>query len=161
MPGPTTDKPHDGTALDAAYRAAHYRIDVDPPLVLHIGEPHPALPSRFPAGGVFVTACNPRSRRLRPVANARRMRALCRAVERLGHAWLPGCGLDPQGQWPDEPSLWVPALSCAAGQRLAHQFGQNALVYCGPDGVPRLIGCVPAPPRHHSGHDSASPVRIC
>ena len=126
-------------ALDAAYRAAHYRIDIDPPLVLRIGAAHPALPALFPHGGVFLTACNPRSRRLRPTANARRLRALRRTVERLGRAWLPGRGLDPLGLWPDEPSLWIPDLPPDEGLRLARRFGQNALVWCGPDAVARLV----------------------
>ncbi|CAM5212411.1 hypothetical protein CDEN61S_03281 [Castellaniella denitrificans] len=130
-------------ALARAYRAAHYRIDTDPPLVLRIGQTHPALRTLFPRGGVFLTACNPRSRRLRPAANARRMRALRRAVERSGLAWLPGRGLDPAGLWPDEPSLWIPALSPDEGLRLARRFGQNALVWCGPDAVARLAWASP------------------
>ncbi|WP_368640625.1 DUF3293 domain-containing protein [Castellaniella ginsengisoli] len=134
-----------GHPLDAAYRAAHYRIETAPPLILRIGQAHPALAARFPHGGVFLTACNPRSRRLRPAANARRMRALCRAVERAGHAWLPGRGLDPHGSWPDEPSLWMPGLPLESGLRLARRFGQNALVWCGPDTVARLVWTGPSP----------------
>lgn len=126
------------SALAQAYRAALYRIDIEPPLVLRIGEAHPALHAQFPRGGVFLTACNPRSRRLRPAANARRLRALQRAVERLGHAWLPGRGMDPRGSWPEEPSLWIPGLSRDAGLQLARRFGQNALVWCGPDTVAHL-----------------------
>ncbi|MFC4299226.1 DUF3293 domain-containing protein [Castellaniella hirudinis] len=129
--------------LTEAYRAALYCIDTDPPVVLRIGRPQPALRSLMPsggeAGGLFLTACNPRSRRLRPAANARRLRALRRAVEGLGYAWRPGRGLDPLGLWPDEPSLWVPGLPLDAGLRLARRFGQNALVQCGPDTVARLV----------------------
>lgn len=129
--------------LTEAYQAAHYRIDADPPIVLRIGQAQPALRSLMPSGsetgGIFLTACNPYSRRLRPAANARRLRALRRAVERLGHAWLPGRGLDPLGQWPDEPSLWIPGLPLDEGLRLARRFGQNALVRCGPDTVARLV----------------------
>lgn len=127
-----------GHFLDAAYRAAHYRIETAPPILLRIGHAHPALAALFPHGGVFLTACNPRSRRLRPAANARRLRALRRAVERAGHAWLPGRGLDPQGMWPDEPGLWIPGLTPDTGLRLARRFGQYALVWCGPDTVARL-----------------------
>lgn len=128
----------DSRPLDVAYRTARYRIDTDPPIVLQIGRSHPALSTRFPQGGVFLTACNPRSRRLRPAANVRRMRALRRAIERTGLTWLTGLGLDPLGQWPDEPSLWIPGLSLREGLGLARRFGQNALVWCGPDSVARL-----------------------
>ncbi len=141
------------SALAQAYRAAHYRIETVPPIILRIGQAHPALAAPFPQGGVFLTACNPRSRRLRPAANARRMRALRRAVERLGYAWLPGLGLDPHGLWPDEPSLWIPGLSLEKGLRLAHRFGQNALVWCGPDTAPRLA-------RAQASH-TARAARIC
>lgn len=127
-----------GHPLEAAYRAAHYRIDTEPPLVLRIGEAHPALRVLFPQGGIFLTACNPRSRRLRPAANDRRLRALRRSVARQGLAWLPGRGLDPRGLWPDEPGLWIPGLPLYEGLRLARRFGQNALVRCGPDAVAQL-----------------------
>ncbi|MDY0308685.1 MAG: DUF3293 domain-containing protein [Castellaniella sp.] len=125
--------------LDAAYRAAHYRIDTEPPLILRIDELHPALRALFPQGGIFLTACNPHSRRLRPAANRRRLHALQRAIEQQGWAWLPGLGLDPQGLWPAEPSLWIPSLPLDEGLRLARCFGQNALVQCGPDAMARLI----------------------
>lgn len=145
-PGPAA------SPLAQAYRAAHYRIDTDPPLVLRIGQAHPALRALAPHGGVFLTACNPRSRRLRPAANARRLRALRRAVAGLGHAWLPGRGLDPRGLWPDEPSLWIPGLSLDAGLRLARRFGQNALVWCGPDTVARLAWTARCGPAGTDGH---------
>lgn len=143
-------------ALARAYRAAIYQIDTHPPVVLRIGQPHAALPAlrarpasgrqprprtsqRRPASGVFLTACNPRSQRLRPTLNARRMRALQRLLARRGLGWLPGRGRDPAGHWPDEPSLWIPGLALSAGLRLARRFGQHALVWCGPDTVAQLI----------------------
>ena len=125
-------------ALRHAYESALYEIGLEQPIVLQIGQAHPALRARFPQGGVFLTACNPRSRRLRPAANARRMRALRQIVERMGHDWLPGRGLDPHGLWPDEPSLWIPNLPRAEGLRLARRFGQYALVWCGPDSIAHL-----------------------
>lgn len=133
-------------ALAQAYLGARYQIDTRPPVILRIGQPQPALRALAQASGsVFLTACNPRSRRLSVRINARRMRELQRMLARRGCTWLPGHGLDAAGQWPDEPSLWVPDLPLAAGLRLARRFGQNALVWCGPDTVAHLVWTRRAP----------------
>lgn len=117
-----------------AYTQALYRIDGPPPVLLRIGQVSAALAQLHQrhgcASSVFITACNPRSRRLRPAANQRRLRALRRALDVLGRAYLPACGLDPQRLWPDEPGLWVPGLPLRQGLRLARRFGQNAIVWC-------------------------------
>jgi hypothetical protein len=141
-PAPPAPAP-EVTGLAQAYHQAIYRIETDPPVDLRIGQSTRGLPGVVRAGlppdGVFLTACNPRSRRLRPAANARRLRALQRAVRALGHPWLPGRGIDPQGLWPDEPSLWIPGLPLAEGCRLARRFGQHALVWCDALGMAHLI----------------------
>ncbi|MGB6006765.1 DUF3293 domain-containing protein [Castellaniella sp.] len=130
-------------ALVQAYRNALYRIDTIPPLFIRIGRAHPELASLHQQHrcrrSLILTACNPLSRRLRPAANARRMRALRQAIGALGFPSLPAAGLDPQGVWPDEASLWIPGLPPAAGLLLARRFGQNALVECPEDTVARLI----------------------
>ncbi|WP_345798424.1 DUF3293 domain-containing protein [Castellaniella sp. MT123] len=131
------------TPLVQAYRDALYRIDAAPTLTLRIGWADPDLEMLHRrhscACSVFLTACNPRSRRLRPAANARRMRALQRTLSREGRAWLPGRSIDPLGLWPDEPSAWIPGLPLPEALNLARRFGQNALVWCAADGIARLI----------------------
>jgi hypothetical protein len=130
-------------ALAHAYRNARYRIDAPDPVFLRLDAPNPGLRGLAGNGvslaGVFLTACNPHSRRLRPAANIRRMRALRRAVTRLGRAWHPGRALDPLGDWPEEPSLWIPGLPLAEGHALARRFGQNAFIACDDEGVARLV----------------------
>lgn len=120
--------------LAGAYQNALYRIDTVPALTLRIGQTHPDLLSLQHSYGckssLILTACNPRSRRVRPAANERRMRALRRALDALGYRYLPAIGLDQQGRWPDEASLWVPGLPLAQGLALARRFRQNALVWC-------------------------------
>ncbi|MBV2179608.1 MAG: DUF3293 domain-containing protein [Castellaniella sp.] len=131
------------TPLAQAYRDAIYRIDSVPPLTLRIGWADPDLEMLHQRHScvcsVFLTACNPRSRRLRPAANARRMRALQRMLSLEGRAWLPGRGIDPLGQWPKEPSVWVPGLPLPEALNLARRFRQNALVWCTTAGVAHLI----------------------
>lgn len=131
-----------GHGLLEAYLAAIYRIDTHPPTDLRIGcvNAPPAMPAAAAAwaGGVFMTACNPHSRLLRPAANARRMRALIRTLASMNRPWLAGRAIDPAGHWPDEASLWIPGLGPAEGQLLARRFGQNAFVWCDGDGAAHL-----------------------
>ncbi len=57
----------------------------------------------------------------------------------LGLAWLPGRGLAPRKACgPTNPACGFRRLSPDEGLRLARRFGQNALVWCGPDAVARL-----------------------
>lgn len=123
------------SAQTQAYLRAIYMIDAADPLTLRVGcrcmgLERLAASQQSGPGGAFLTACNPRSRRLRPAANARRMRALERTLARDGYTWLPGRGLDPDDLWPEEPSLWVPGLPIRLGQALARRFGQNAFLWC-------------------------------
>lgn len=127
-------------ALLKAYLGTIYRIDTKPPTDLHIGQTSalPAGLAAVQAGGVFLTACNPHSRKLRPAANARRMRALRRILAIMGQPCLTGRAIDPAGLWPDEPSLWVAGLDRARGGLLARRFGQNAFVWCDAAGTAHL-----------------------
>lgn len=132
----------ESSALACAYRQTHYQIASDPAVTLRVGASHPALARHatgYTPGGVFLTACNPRSRRLRPKANARRHRALQRALAQRGWQTVDGVARDPAGIWPDERSLWVPGLPLAEGRRLARRFGQNALIWCDAQTVAHLV----------------------
>lgn len=138
--------------LAAAYLGARYRINAPgtaPPVVLRIGHACPQLADlaqgcELPDWGVFLTACNPRSRRLRPAANRRRMRALHRALAQLGYAAMSGQAQDPTGCWPDEASLWIPGLPLDQGHALARRFGQNAFVWCDAQHQVHLIWTQPS-----------------
>ncbi|WP_291774415.1 DUF3293 domain-containing protein [Castellaniella sp.] len=130
--------------LAQAYRHALYRIDTPTPIVLRIGATHPELKVLAatlgqPEWGAFLSASNPHSRILRPAANNRRLAALQRALKSSGHLWLPGQGLDPLGQWPAEPSLWIAGLTEADARTLALRFRQNAFVWCDAHTVAHLV----------------------
>lgn len=132
--------------LAQAYQDALYRIDAIPAITICIGQTHPELirlhQQHHCCHSLILTACNPRSRRLRPAANARRMRALQQAITALGFPSLPAMGLDPQGIWPDEASLWIPGLPRPTGVMLARRFRQNALVECPESTLATLIWTV-------------------
>lgn len=87
----------------------------------------------------YVTAFNPMGQACSDADNQVRNATLQEALSRrsLPH-WLGlGQGTDPS--WPGEESFLVLGLDLAAAQRLAQEFGQNALVWAGSDAVPRLV----------------------
>jgi hypothetical protein len=131
-----------GAPLLHAYLRAQYAVQADPPFVLRVGRREPALARLYGMLGArsaaYVTACNPRSRRLAGSANRRRQARLQRALERAALPFLAGIGADAAGRWPGEPSFLVFGMALGAAAALGRRFGQNAIVWCGPDAVPQL-----------------------
>jgi hypothetical protein len=59
-------------------------------------------------------------------------------VQRLDHDAMPA--LSPTGNgWPPKPSVLVFGLELQAAGSMGQRFEQNALLWCGGDGVPRLV----------------------
>ena len=56
-----------------------------------------------------------------------------------GFPCLPGVGQHPTNGWPGEPSVLALGVSRKEAVALGRQFGQNAVVWSGADGVPELI----------------------
>lgn len=130
-------------ALIEAYRATHYCVTGLGGLVLHVDQPNPALVAAQRRHGVdcsaFVTACNPFSVELAEADNVARHAHLAAALQALGLAYVEGIGEHPAGGWPGEASFLVFGLDLAAARAIGTRFEQNALVWSGADGVPRLI----------------------
>jgi len=129
--------------LEAAYRAARYRVDTpDGSLELEIGRPAPELDRLLATARVerwaYLTAVNPASIRLEEAENRRRLSRLDLEIARRGWSAHPGAALDPHGEWPAEPSRLVLGLDEAAAREVARRFGQNAFVAGERGGVPRL-----------------------
>lgn len=112
-------------------------------LVLRIGVFEPRLAQLFLARGVrsgaFVTACNPGSRLTSAADNRARRLALEDLLRAQGWPFLAGEGVHPAGGWPAEASCFILGVPCDLAQDLARRFGQNAIVWCGPDAVPQLL----------------------
>lgn len=130
--------------LDAAYRQAVYRVILGgSPLDLRVDQACGGVRALLTERGVdtaaFVTACNPGSRRLDRAANRAARTALEDAVAAMGCSALPGVAIDPEGRWPDEESLLLPGVDFESACSLARRFGQNALVWIGPEAVPELV----------------------
>lgn len=127
----------------AAYRATRYAVHDDPPIVLRIDEPSPALAAlhaRFAAPcSAYLTAWNPLGEASADAENEALHAALVGALDASGHAFVHGVGRDPTGEWPGEASLLVPGMALVPACELAARFGQNAFVWSGADAIPRLI----------------------
>ena len=137
----TTSIPGD---LLSAYRNTHYRVPTPAgtqTLMIGCHSPWAAelLASHCAPGAAFLTAWNPYSEALDAAANAVAQGSLIKAVDALGHASLPGEGVDPTGDWPGEASLLIIGITLAQACDLGRQFKQNAFVYIGPDATPELI----------------------
>lgn len=130
--------------LARAYRRARYRVaDDGAGFDMGVGEacePLRALMARHGVDtGAFLTACNPGSA-LQSDDDNRAAQALLRAaVDNAGFVVLDGAGLDPDGDWPPEPSLLVLGIDRQQAGALAERFGQNAFVWLTADAVPALV----------------------
>lgn len=147
--------------LVAAYRSTDYRIELNTEsgfdaFILRVDLHSEPLARLFAVSGhrfaAFITACNPFSLPQSPEAN---LTACARLRERLnrqlrGHATpanqlvqasliIEGTGCDPSGAWPAEKSFLALGLDIEASQAIGREFGQNAIIWSGPDAIPRLI----------------------
>jgi hypothetical protein len=135
-------------ALLAAYRRTEYRVDdAGYAFVLRIDVPSEELRRCHDAFGVtcstFITAWNPRSLPTPQAQNDSAMARLEQVLTAMGCRWLRGEGVDPDGDWPGEPSLLVLGLDEPAAVTLARRFNQNAFVWTGLDATPRLVNLMP------------------
>ncbi len=131
-----------------AYRETHYKVFAQPgsaeiAFTLRVDEPCPELLAAHKRRRVdcsaFVTAYNPFSQALAAGESAARQLALVRELEARAFAWDKGVGEHPSNSWPGEPSCLVYGIALDAAKVLAARFEQNAFVWSGADGVPRLI----------------------
>lgn len=129
--------------LIEAYRTTDYHVGTETPFVLTIGQASPALAKLYSKHrcdcAAYVSACNPFSHVASDADNERRHAELVEELTRRSLHFVEGMGRNNRGQWPGEASCLVLGLSLEAAKKLGRQFGQNALVWCGADGVPQLI----------------------
>ena len=136
--------PQVAPSLLNAYRATHYCVTaVAQPFVMRIDVPSPDLAACHADHGVassaFITACNPRSTRVSHEANEAAQQRLVEEIARRGYDPLEGLGVDPTGEWPAEPSLFVPGIALQVAVAIGREFDQNGIVWAGEDSTPRLV----------------------
>ena len=138
----------DFRALEAAYRAAIYRVQTDPPIDLSIGSNSAALAALLRWAGVtqaaIVTAHNPGSDRQSADANVAADRTLRSGLAERGFDLRDTVAIDPLGEWPDEPGVLVLGLDVEDARVLGRAFGQNAIVAINDAGAVSLAWCRPA-----------------
>jgi hypothetical protein len=121
-------------SLRAAYESTEYRVDdaARGPFPVRIGERSLALERLLVDSGfddwVYITACNPGSRRMSDEENVSRMQELELRLRLLPGVIYHGQGVGTVGDWPPEPSLLVLGLREDQGLELARAFGQSAIV---------------------------------
>lgn len=139
------------SALDAAYRRASYwfvgpsgdrlRITCDERC-----EPLDRILDEARATDwAYVTACNPRSRRLSVAENRDRAARLEGLIRDRGLLALPGEGTGEDPDWPPEPSLLVLGMPEHEAVALGRVFDQNAIVVGSRGAAARLVW-IDAPP---------------
>jgi hypothetical protein len=113
------------------------------PVVLRVGVQSPELALLHGTWraecSAFITACNPFGTLVEAAVNVRRQAALAQELTHQGRQAISGVGQHPTGDWPGEPSFWVPGLGREAAQNLGMQFQQNAIIWAGSDAVPQLM----------------------
>ncbi len=126
-----------------AYRETLFIINTTEPIVLRVDLADVSLLRMYPETGTdrcaFVTAYNPYSQRLSEAANAERQARLERELQEQGRTIWSGLGRHPSGHWPGEPSVLVMGILIDDAQALGKRYEQNAIVWCGPDAVPKLV----------------------
>ena len=132
------------TELEAAYRATTYRVFLPGGIIdLRIGQASEALRCWLETAGsdcfAIITAWNPKSEPADDAANAESQSQLeCDLLEGNYEPYAAQNLPDSDGA-PVEESCFVPDLAEENAVALADEYGQNAIVCGGADGVPRLV----------------------
>lgn len=129
--------------LIMAYEATDFRVLEPQEFTLRVGQRSDELQSLYVDLGVtcaaYLTAWNPFSKETSECENQNAQRQLLRKLSLEGFPALNALGIDPSGDWPGEESVFVPGISLDRAKVLGSEFGQNAIVWAGPDAVPQLV----------------------
>ena len=127
-----------------AYRATHYRVgEGDNAFSLRIDTRSEPLRRLYGATGeacgIFITAFNPYSKAQSNEANVAAHSRLGEHLRAITPNVIDGAGGDPTGAWPDEKSFLALGVGEDMARELGNRFHQDAVVWVGPDAVPRLL----------------------
>lgn len=129
--------------LIEAYRATHFTVLEPRPLTLRVGHHSAELAQLYREMGVssagYLTAWNPYSAETSGADNEAAQLSLIRSLSLEGYPTLKALGVDPEGEWPGEESVFVPGLELERAKSLGVEFGQNAVVWAGSGALPQLV----------------------
>lgn len=128
----------------AAYQATHYRVGNGPKaLILRVDIKSGSLPRLYrttgQSSGLFVTAFNPFGLSQSAEANEAADSQLGDCLRALSPHVIDGAGVDPTGAWPEEKSFFALGIDEGTARGIGSRFGQDAVVWVGPDAIPRLL----------------------
>ena len=128
----------------SAYLATLFRFDAEGrAITLRIGHQSTETLELFSTlrcdCAAFVTAFNPRGTAQPSDHNLAANRRLLAKLEPLAKRVFSGAGYDPDGHWEPEISYMAFGLDRARATALGAEFGQDAVVWLGSDGVPALL----------------------
>ncbi len=87
----------------------------------------------------FITACNPYSRIVCDADNFLFQRELAADLDGYRLTYVAGIGLHPSNKWPGEESFLILGIDIDFAKKIGKKFKQNAIVWCGTDGIPELV----------------------
>jgi len=126
-----------------AYKETIYEVTTIPAMVLKVGQTSSrliALHEQHQApSSAFITAWNPYSDRMSDEENTKRQDKLIASIKERELPYYLGEGKDPSGEWPGEASILILGISLDEAKELGNEWGQNAIIWTGADGVPQLI----------------------
>lgn len=130
--------------LEALYGATTYRVFLPGGHCdLRIGQPSAPLRDWLKQAGAssfaIISACNPGSQPLDAASNAERQSRLECALLEGNYEPYAGENVADDAAWPLEESCFVADIEAEDAHALAEDFGQNAMVYGGADGLPKLV----------------------
>lgn len=147
---PRSDRPLAGPAPSAltpallqAYRETEYTVFAQPAFVLQVDKYCAQLAAYCTQHGLhaacWLTAWNPRSELLGTAENQARQQTLQAQLQQAGWHWLPAMAAHPHNGWPPEPGCFIAGMDTDNASDWGRRHGQNAVLCCGPDAVPRLV----------------------
>ena len=126
-----------------AYLETEYSVQGTPGFVLRVGQPSQMLLAEHRGQAVkcsaYLTACNPYSIQNDEQTNSAFQAELEQIVLQRGLNLVSGIGQHPSNEWPGEESFLIFGLTLEDASNLGRQFGQNAIIWNGDDGIPQLI----------------------
>jgi hypothetical protein len=127
-----------------AYQATHYRVGSGKnAFLLRIGTRSDALLRLYEATKqtccVFITAFNPNGTEQDDEANEAAHFLLGEHLRTIASHVIDGAGADPIGVWPEEKSFLALGVNEDAARLLGKRIHQDAVVWTGPDAIPRLL----------------------
>lgn len=128
--------------LEAAYRKTKYTFP-DQGIELLYGQNNSRLDSFLYQGNwcelCVLTAYNPFSEIQSEERNADSLQQMKVRLEQLGFIAWKGRNVDPDQEFPDEATWWVPGMSQLLGLEIARKWNQNAFLYYTTGGNAQLI----------------------